>query len=328
MLKIFYNPEQPELIFSVAAIMLSTDNLYPFSIPRTASEMHNAGPPLIVLKERLAEQEDDLEFEEELMELEDEEEYIVVGIHPQEPGDEEILIKFLEKYENNIKLWVDNHEWSPGLAKYFTESTAPTFIDNNCSCLELLARAGYLIPEFWLKSEKALIKADMRNPLAARYFTAMLVNRTIGKNNNQERDYEAQLFLATVDEIISAEKSELISELGEVFQDMIKKTKAIKERLTDKNPIFQRAKAIGRPIGCLLLDRIDYYLNVEAIINYGAQKFPWLCVLGFYYQDRYRIVFHSEKMPISDLISGYKPAEISIPEMLAIMQEEVLRYKE
>lgn len=329
MLKIFYNPQQPELIFSVAAAILSTDNLYPFSIPRIASEMHNAGPPLIVLKEYFSEQDDDLDLEEDIMKLEnEEEEYIIIGIYPQSKGDEEILIKFLDKYEDRIKLWVDNHRWPPGLVKYFYDSSALTLIDSNYSYLELLAQIGYLIPDFWLKSEKALVKADMRNPLAARYYPAMLVNRAIGKNNNQERDYENQFFLETVDEIISAEESKLISELTKMFKSMTEKTKLIKNRLTDKNPIFSRAKAIGRPIGCLLLDRIDYYLNVEAIIDYGKQKFPWLCVLGFYHQDRYHLIFHSQKIPIDELIKGYKPAEISIPEMLAIMQEEVLRFKE
>ena len=327
MIKIFYNPQQPELMFSLAAILLSTDG-YPFSIPRSANQMHNSGPPLILLKEHFSEEDEDPEFEENLMKMQnDDEEYIVLGIHPQKKGDEEILIKFLEKYEDNITLWVDNHNWPPGLIKYFDKSPVQTLIDDKYSCLELLEAAGYMIPEFWIKSEKALLKADMRNPLAARYFTAMLVNRAIGKNNNQEEDYENRLFQETVDEITSAQESKLITQLGDIFKDMLKKTKVVKSRLTDNNPIFSRAKAVGRPIGCLLLDRIDYYLNVEAVIDYGAQKFPWLCVLGFYHQGEYRIVFDSKKMPIDTLVKQYKPAKLNIPEMLAVLQEEVLRYK-
>ncbi len=328
MLKIFYNPQQPELMFSVAAIILSTDSTYPISIPRIASEMHNAGPPLLFIKESMSEEEDDLS-DELMMELEKEEdEYIVLGIYPQEKGDEEILIKFLDKYEDKIKLWVDNHKWPPGLARYFNESSTLALIDDNCSCLELLAQVGYLIPEFWLKSEKALLNADMRNPLAARYYTALMVNRAIGKNNNREKDYENYFFQEIVNEIISADESKLVTELKEIFEDMIKKTKVIRSRLTDENPIFKRAKEIGRPIGCLLLNEIDSYLNVEAVIDYGVQKFPWLCVIGFYYQDHYRIIFHSQKIPMEQLLMGYKPAEIGISEVLVIMQEEVLRYKE
>ncbi len=328
MLKIFYNPQQPELIFSAAAITLSRDILYPISIPRTASEMHNAGPPLIVLKEYLSEQEGYSELEEVLMEMENEdEEYIIIGIHPQKEGDEEILIKFLEKYENKIKLWVDNHKWPPGLIKYFYKSSAKVLIDSNRSCLELLDIAGCTIPKFWLKSERALTNADTRNPLAARYFNAMLVNQAIGRNNAQEEYYDNKFFEATVNEIISAKESKLISDLEKAYKDMKQKTEKIKLRLTDKNLIFKSAKSIGRPIGCLLLDNIDYYLNVEAIIDYGTKKFPWLCIVGFYYQGLYHIVFNSEIMPIKELVDGYRPAKLTIPETLAILQEEVLRYK-
>lgn len=337
MIKILYNPENPELIFSIAVSLMKFKEKFCFIIPQEIGFLADISPPLIkfvdtmrLLSEEEAEDEAD-EQEQFMLSISQENEntkFILLGLHPRQKKDSEAIAYFIDKYEDRILLWVDNHEWPHDIWHFATKNSRQIFIDPEVSCLSILNTLDFPVPEDWLRSERAMINIDLRNDLAARYIKAMLVNKSAGKNYNMEDNYSFLMFVSAINEIITAEENPAISSFEGMFIDMISKTDKIKNELTDDHPIFKKAKQVGRPVGCAILEKpIPDYVNIEAVLDYGIQVFPWLCVIGFTFGDKYRLVFKSKKLPIYQIIESYGPIDLNFAGLLKLINNEIFRYQ-
>jgi hypothetical protein len=307
---ILYNPSNFELIFSVASILSEYPNEQCLVIP-------------IKIKELLKENSDVPSFNEILV---DQEKILLLGLHPNNKEENLIVIDFFDHYRNSIYLWIDNHTWPPGILTYLEGENKKIFVSPDFSCLQILDILNYPVLKTWEKGERAMMNIDLRDKLAFRYIQAMLVNKSIGKNYNQQEYYEFSLFMSIIDEILSGKENSVISELQDSFLDMIAKTNQAKKKLSDNHPIFQQAKKRGRPVGCLMLKEIDNYLNISHLLNYGTKKFPWLCVLGFTLEGNRHIYAKSKKVLIKEILSSYENIKLDDNTILQIMNAEIVNF--
>lgn len=326
MIRIFYNPNELELIFSVASLLLAKSHEEGiFFMPVATDKLIKSGPDQMNLFDLDFEDEEDEEDEEFLTEAStgQEDKIILLNIYPNNKQEKIDIINFYDRYEKQIMLWLSNRPWDEEILNYFGKNNSKIVVNPEKNCGQILKQLGYPVPDFWLKAENAIINIDMRNHLASRYIRAMLVNKTIGVNSARQSDLELSLFVAAVNELITAQENEAITQLSELFLDMIKEANWAKKHFSVENPIFRQAKKMGRPVGYLALDEIDDYFNIEDVLNYGTKKFPWLCVIEFSLNGRSRLALGSQKLPIKQIMEDYSNLNLSTYEVMKLINAEL-----
>lgn len=328
MIKILYNPDHPELIFSAAVVYLNLKEQYPnegyLLLPMRASDLNK--PESEITNQLARDMEvimgDDYSY---YFELDSEEKLVLLGIFPENKEGEKKILDFFAKNESKIILWVDWHDWGNNLPMYLKSVSNNIYIEPAEICLEILEKYSFEIFPGALEAEKAMVDFDTQNPLASRYLKAGVSSRSLGINMNMFEGCAYFYFMASVDELVVGKENKGISLMADKAIEMLMEAKEIKENFIDTFPEFEPAKAIGRPVGCLLLGEVKEYFCVEEVMEYGLRKYPWLCVVGFYLEGIYLFHFASEKIPISEIIKSYSPDIKSREEFFKILNGEIVR---
>lgn len=337
MIKILFNPEQIELINSCASIIKKHQGgeiclLFPVKtefLPQIITETNS-----VILENAIGSDDDDDYYEDFLQEDFDlppedsQEKIILVGVYPKNSKEEVELYKFVDEHSDEIILWVDNHKWSPKLLKHLKLGPDKLKINEELTCLEILASNGYFASKEWLGMEKALIQKNWKHNKARRYLQALEVNQAIDWNWFDGQISNAFIFTDAVYELLSRMKLYSISGLSESYLDMKNKTEKAKQRLNDRNPAFQKAKKLGRAVGSLVLrGEVDHYLDIDEVLNHGVEKYPWLCVISVKQDGETFIFAQSKKIPIRDIISLYKDEFFNPKNCFKILNAEVVTHQ-
>lgn len=329
MIKVLYDPFDFTLIFSMASILWEHESEVCIVLPIETKNLLSFDLNKIFSKSAILDSEND-DFSISSFNLppdDGEDKLIMLGVHAKNRQEEIILKQFAYDYGEQIILWVDNNEWNPSLLKFLKQTCSKIIISGESSCLEKLINLGYPVYKEWAVADKALENVDLRNDLAKRYIQAMTVNRVIAKNYDNYKDDESRIFMKVVDEILDEKEDYEISDLADLFIDMITKTTSMRKKFSSKHPIFQKAKKMGRPVGYLNLGNIKSHVDVSDILEFGLRKFPWLCVIVYNLNGTKQIYARSTKIPIRKILAGYKEIDLNHYETLKIMNTELLHYK-
>lgn len=332
MIKILYNPSCPELIFAAALITLDLQKKY-FGelccVLPMATEDLNKDEKIIskkitsdlslIMKESY---EDFLESEDG---NEENDKYILLGIFPNTKEKEKNVVKFFEKNEKKIELWIDWHDWSENLAEFLQGQSNKIHLEKNLLAVEILQKNSYQITPGFIEAEKAIIGLDMRNNLANRYLKILYLSRSLGVNNNMISTCDYFAFISSIDELVTNKSNEGLNKMTTLFSQMLEEVDKIKYQFRDDIPEFQSAKEMGRSAGVIFLNEVSDFFFVEEILRLGLEKYPWLCVVGYMYGGAYKINFASAKIPISVIVEFYCLIVKSKEELFKIINEEIIR---
>ncbi len=257
------------------------------------------------------------------------EDIILLNIHPCSPKEKKMVLDFFEHYETRIKYWIDVHDWDKGLVHYLNRKGAKLFAGSQLSCLQVLNALNYVFPYEWLSAEYALSRIDLRNPLAARYFKALLVTQSAGWNRRQEESYRLRFFQSALVELATGEEDFRITTMEAMFFDMASQMQWAKNNTLDNHPLFLKAKEMKRSVGYLNLDEIDDYTNIKDILHYGSKKFPWLFLLEYTLENRSYLRARSRRLPVKEIMSSYRHMNLNQDDKLRILSGEITscRYK-
>jgi len=351
MIKIYFNPDCPELIFSIAAIMASRgtnkkseSHLVAFiaTYPQQmATEEHLFQEEIFLRAEDMVAEISCLDEEDEQAsidkiyeEVSSEDEIIVLNIHPINPEESAHLIAFFEKHQNNIKLWIDSSDyWEKGMISYLkTFTDTQVLINKDLNCLHIIEQAGIKVLSEWHAAAEAITRRDPDDYWSARYLAAISAARIIDENQDEEIKNYFYCLVHAVNEVWQGQPSQFLDEL---IQDLIESTRDIqllKRNLETKTPanyhqIFPAALAAGRPIGYLNLKDINPALNLTSLLEYGTEKFPWLFLIYYNIGNAYGLLAGSKKLPIK--IIEKRLADFSNqPEiLLSLLEKEVINFK-
>ena len=331
-----YNPTDFALVFSIASILLKYERHERcIVIPCKTKELLLNSPASLPLHEIYNESEysddDSDDYNDYFLEAgqyldQSEEEIILVGIHPSNEEEELIIKEFVYFNHEKIKFWVDDAKWPEKLLKFVRSENNKIFIYNELTSFEILMNLKISNNKNWLQAEKAIRRLDLKNKTAKRYVRAMLVNRTTGKNYQLQSDFDFYLFMSIVNEIISKSKDPMITELEESFVLMESKTMRSKKKLSDQNPIFRKAKRLGRPVGSIMLGKVQSYLDIHQLLEYGLKKYPWLCIVSATIANRKYLFMESKIIPIAEIMALYGDVNLDKIETLKLANVELLKY--
>ena len=176
-----------------------------------------------------------------------------------------------------------------------------------------------------------MLSHDLSDPLAARYWKAFLVSKSMGYNNFAKRGADFLLFLEIMNELIDNKESTIISDLENDFEAMELEVEEMVKQISDDHPLFRETKKMGRPVGCLFLEDVSEYFNVREMLKIGSQKYPWLCFISYAFNGQRYAYFESEKLTFRDIKRGkvltvddYSTQE----ELLLSIKEEIVKFKE
>lgn len=332
MVKIMYNPDHPELIYAATIVILGIQEKHrgePYCfIPLRANDLDKklqqiTGKITKDLSDIMEEEYEDF-FEPEG----DNDKYFVLGIYPKTKEEEKKVVAFFEAHEKELCLWVDWHLWSENLAQYLTHQSDKILLDQSLTALQILEKNSYVVFPGALPAEKAMINMDMRNPLTNRYLKILYVGSSLGMNNDMIDSCRYFAFISSVDEMIVNEENIGLTKMVYLYNQMSSETSKFESEFTDDEPLFQKAKEMGRPVGCLFLGDVSHFFFVEAVLEYATKKYPWLCIVGFNYGGNYRLNFASEKLAITEIIENYCPYVNDKDALFKLLNEEVIRAKE
>lgn len=331
MKKIMYNPSSPELIFSVASLLSKLKKEFPddpcYIIPMDPMSLNeDAAAFMEEVSHELENMNDQVFFDYE--KLVGKGELYLIGLHPEDAEEEKEIAFFFNNNQEQITLWVDNHHWPDNLLSFLNGRPEKVSIDESSTCLKILSKLGYPNCPEWEETEDAINRFDRRNPLARRYIKAMLVSQSTNRNYYSVGAYSFLTFASIVEEIIAKQENDGITTMQEIFTRMIKETNEIKHLFQSGYPLFKEADEMGRPIGVLLLDEENDYIDVKKILDYGLQKFPWLCIFRVAFAGQYNTYFASEIIPVDKILEDYGKFVDDGEGMFKIMHEEVKRFKE
>ena len=333
-----YNPTDFALVFSIASILLKYERFERcIVIPCKTEELLLKSPgslPLHEIYNKFDYSDDDsedyndyfLETGQYLNQSENGEKIILVGIHPANKQEELIIKEFVYFNNEKIKFWFDDAKWPKKILKFIRSENNNIFINSELTTFGILMSLEMTNNKNWLQAEKAIRRLDLKNETAKRYVQAMLVNRTTGKNYQLQDDFDFYLFMSIVNEIISKAKNPMITELEESFVLMEKKTMRSKQKLTDQNPIFRKAKRLGRPVGSIMLGKVQSYLDIQQLLEYGLKKYPWLCIVSATITNRKYLFMESKIIPIADIMALYGDSNLDKIETLKLANVELLKY--
>lgn len=329
MINILLNADQPETVFSVAAFILNglgAEGEYKYIIIPFKAKDLNKDLRLIQadLDRKLLKIISNTYFSS--MVSSERSKYALFGIYPADEVDAKEIAFFFDKNSDDIVGWFDNHLWPNNLLSFIYSQSKAVSIDNSSSFLKKLKAGG--INHEWLEAEEAMANKNINHPLAGRY----LKNFLLLKNNNDldKTDYEAEanvfIFLhSAIFELVSGQEN-LGLTAGEVkFNNDLKFNSNLAENFSDKHPLFAEAKKRGRPVGCLVLNRVEDYFDAQAVIEKGLDKFPWLCILGYEISNKSYILFKSRYLPISGSASAPNLNGNCFLQLLKELSKEVIK---
>lgn len=343
MIKIYFNPSYPELIFSIAAIMRSFSEKHLISlIAATPWEIDNNEN---ILKKNIFNHFENLIEEVALLdeengtdevpkvyqELSDAEKIFLLNICPACPGDNTNLISFFERHRQDIELWTGAPEnWNPGALAYLRgENSEKIIIDEKRRCLEILKDLGLDIPQDWQEAAKEFVAENVDNRLAARYL-ASLAAACIIDNNSFEKG--AQNYFNTIalaaNEIWSGIRDSEIDQLVIDFVEADEEMKKIKESLKTGNQYFLKARAAGRPIGYLDLKDLKKTFNLIDLLEYGVEEYPWLFIVACTIGGQNLLNLASKELP-QEILKKYQQDQDykeAFP-LLILLEAEVINFK-
>lgn len=341
MIKIYFNPSCPELIFSVAAIMHSYPEPRLVAIIGAHPSQMDCdkvilGKELLIRAEDLAEEvslmpedQEPISVEKIYDEVSSNDEIILLNIHPLNTEELAHLMAFFEQYQDSIKLWVDSSDyWQQGIVDYLKSyGDAKILIDKNLTCLQLLETIGIKVPLEWQKAAEALAKGDAENEWASRYIAA-LSSACIADNNciSDIQTYFAA-FTTAVNELWLGKRDEYLDELVLDFINSSKKIQEIKENFEVDISLFPAANAAGRPIGYLDLNDISQGLDLLSLLEYGVEKFPWLFLIHYNIGENYGILANSQELPIEEIMEKLQAHEDRLDILLPLLEKEVINFK-
>jgi hypothetical protein len=341
MIKIYFNPSNPELIFSVAAIMHSYPE--PHLVAIIGAYPSQIDCDKIILKKEILTRAEDLAEEVSLMpeteepisveqiydEVSSEDQIILLNIHPLNAEELAHLMNFFEQYQGKIKLWVDSSDyWKKSVIDYLqTYGNTKIIINKDLSCLQLLETVGIEIPPEWHAAAEALARGDAENEWAARYIAAL--SSACIADNNCISDIQTYFgaFTTAVNELWLGKRDKYLDELVLDFIDSSKKIQEIKETFAVDISLFPTANAAGRPIGYLDLNDISQGLDLLSLLEYGVEKFPWLFLIHYNIGENYGILANSQELPIEEIMEKLQMFEDRLDLLLPLLEKEVINFK-
>lgn len=215
MIKILYDPSCPGLEFSVAAVLAKLQANKTESGLSKLSDIFSMGTPkflvepCVLLKYEIDTALPALKAELSLKEK-NEDEIVLIGIHPKNNAESRKVLDFFDKYKDNILLWVDGHKWPKDMAEYLMVfGNNNVFIDENSSCLNILKDQGFSIPNAWLVAEENMKNSKASDPLSKRFLHSLKAL----KNLSDDEGFKFSVFQSIVYEILFNKKSENVDTL-------------------------------------------------------------------------------------------------------------------
>lgn len=327
MVRILYDPENVNCLFSMASVLLKHEREQKIIIPTETKSLLSPKLKEVLLETSIVKFDNTQldEFNDDLRTCDDQ--IIILGLRPKNKKEAAIVAQFVSDYKRQIKLWIDDKNWQPDLYNYLRLDNQNIIATNESSCLSKLQKHGYPAPAIWLRIDKALQRNDLRNFVARRYIQAIAVNQVLVNNCFNDIDSQIQIFRLAIQEIIDKQLSYEISELADMFFDMKIKTEILKDNFSDTHPIFRKAKRLGCPVGYLYLKDMERSADIKSIVELGLKKYPWLCVVVYNIKDEKYIFVKSKYIPINELLSYYGELDISINSLLKLLNAEVVNYK-
>ena len=339
MINILFNSEHPAPVFAMAAFIINLEEKYdndiidfipikPRDLLKTFSELVEIIDDDIDKLESTGEENEDDYLDDE-PDNEDFEpiKYVLFGIYPRTKSEEKAIATFFCENSERIIFWIDWHEWPANLAS-FINIPGKIFFNQIKTCLEVLSDEGYIFPQDWSKSEKAILSHNLEDPIAARYWKAFLVSKSVGFNNLANKGADFLLFSSIVEELTNDQENITITNVANGFEPMESEKEEIVSRISGDHPLFKEAKDIGRAVGYLFLEEVPEYFDARDILKRGAEKFPWLCVVRYLINGLEYVHFESEKFPVDDIMRSYEPLPKENENVLKIINAELLCFKE
>lgn len=223
MVKILYDPSYPGLEFSVAAVLAKLQAGKTESGLSKLSDIFSMGTPnylvepCVLLKYEIDNALPELKKEDSLKEDYQEDKIVLIGIHPKNNTESRKVLDFFDKYKDNILLWVDDHKWPKDMAEYLMVfSNNVVFIDENSSCLNILKKQGFSIPNDWLVAEENMKKSKTSDPLSKRFLSSF----DALKNLDDSDSFKFTVFQSIIYEILFNKKSENVNILLDGLNDL------------------------------------------------------------------------------------------------------------
>jgi hypothetical protein len=348
MIKIYFNPGCPELIFSIGAIMANKNigkeeeehlvafiavNPYEMDIEESEikKDIVDRAEDMIAQTEKGA--KTIISPEKIFDEISVPDEIIILNIHPLNQEELAYLMNFFERHQDNISLWVDSSNyWSPGVVKYLrTYGRAQILFDGEKSCLQMLAESGFEVRPEWQAAANAIARASTENEWATRYLAALLAANMIDNNCEEGMKNYFEAFARAADEVWKNKRDQNLDDLVSNFIACDKEyrllKKALEEIATDPEDYsFPLAKAAGRPIGYLRLKDVNPALDLNALLEFGTAKFPWLFLIFYNIDDKYNVLANSEVIPL-DKIESWLEEQQEIDVILNRLEKAVINFK-
>ncbi len=254
----------------------------------------------------------------------------LINIGPRPDLDIDSLIFFIEKYEENIKLWLYNHNdhnWVRAI-KYINQyQQIIDYYDDN-SILNVLEKHKIHSPLKWKRAEDSMIHTNLLlslpvSKLALRYLRADYVAKVIDDNNGS--DNRLLLFFAAIDELDFREIDKKIENFLDLFPFVVKETEKAKKRLSDKSKLFRKANRAGRAVAYANLGNVTL-VNIPEVLAYGTQSCPWLCAVEYKINNHKFIKFNSRKLDVAPIVSDYISAKVEGKALMKLLSIEIAKY--
>ncbi|MFA6416823.1 MAG: hypothetical protein WCW61_01375 [Patescibacteria group bacterium] len=341
MIKIYFNPSYPELIFSIAAIMRSLSEKHLISLIAATpweidcnenilkKNIFNYAENLIEEVALLDEENGTDEVPKVYQELSSTEKIYLLNICPTCPEDNINLISFLDRHRQDIELWTSAPEnWSPGALAYLrSENSEKIIIDGERRCLEILKDIGIVVQEDWREAAKEFVAENARNRLAARYLASLAAACIIDNNGFEKgaQNYFNTLAMAA-NEIWSGIRDAEIDQLVIDFVEADEEMKKVKELLKTGNQYFLKAQAAGRPIGYLDLKDLKKTFNLLDLLECGSEEYPWLFIVSCTIGDQRILNLASKELP-QEILKKYQQEYEEASSLLLLLEAEVINFK-
>lgn len=329
MIRVIYNPNRPELIFSIASIFMSEPNQFIAFLPVVTKDLLKYGPNELSIVP-IAEHFKEISGTSIVDECDQTENIILLGIGPKNNSENSTIINFFDQYKTLIKFWIDDQIWDASLIKYLEPKSNQVIINKDSTCLNILKDLGQAAPGCWLKPERAMKEQDQRNPLAARYLRAAHANLITSKNYMNSEDSHVFFFHGAMQELVTTVEDPAISFLEDSFLDMKDINKKAKKSITSNLHFFKKAKKTGRPIGYLKINDMSDLVDVEEIINYGSNRYPWMFIFEYSFNQTNHLICRSKiisKTTIDSLLDECKIYSLDAEDRLAFLAGSVTSFE-
>jgi hypothetical protein len=333
MIKIFFNPNQWELIFPIAAVLKNKPNELIIMNPVEPNEINEYQLAEFVnqQKEKILDARAEVGYIDDPVLLFQKEKIYLFGIHPTNNEDCNHLIKFFENHKNNIRLWFDNHKWNKGILHYVNEYPNKIKVFPNREYLDILKELGCEVSDNWIAAARSITKIDFSNKLADRYLTILSAGTTQDENNFNWTNYYLDSFQLSIEELINGYNDPLLDDMVTEVDKAFEYEDKIKKCFIDNHVAFLKAKSAGRPVGYLDLGEMNPFMDLSCILDYGKKKFPWLVVISYIIDGKKMINADSKKIPVIEVLEKYRDMYQELADntdlLLTLLENEVLNYE-